>query len=127
MDVRKRVVRKKINKEARKALKRAAKLIEEGGLHKGYFSVDAEGRFTSPSSDDSVKWCAVGALHKACNDMHPDLISNVFGVAMTALQHVVARDVGKFRSVSVWNDAPSTTPKDVVRGLKEARRKLKNA
>jgi hypothetical protein len=96
-------------------LTRARELIEKGYC-KGLYAVNKKGRTVSVSSRAACAWCLEGAAYQAeiehaVTRGHPQLIPLLES-------HLPQEHRGK--TVSAWNDEPTTTQSDVLALLDRA-------
>lgn len=102
-----------IRQEVKKILQYARNLIEKGWC-KGWFAKTRGGRCTRTNAADACKFCAVGAIDRARDDVAPNMIKwDVERVARQQLSRVMGTT-----DISKYND--SHTKRTVLKKFDEA-------
>lgn len=76
---------------------------------KEFFARDSAGNGVYYNDPRAVCWCIRGAIRRCCND------SSLYNAVVDCIRKILCGD-----SISLFNDAPSTTWPDVERALKAA-------
>ena len=92
---------------------RAAEVIERG-WNQGWFAVDKDGNKVSARSKDACKWCVLGAVEKAADELglkNGDWMKIVGRVQWAA-------GIDEYGSLCRWNDDPNRTQEEVAAMLR---------
>lgn len=111
--------------DAEKYLRRVRNLIRKGWI-KGSPAEDSDGNLTSAFAANSVRFCLIGAMSRASNDMGLDVDAVLLG--RRAIQSIVLPDDVRRGTASTsvdyglakWNDQTTTTKSMVDLVLAEA-------
>ena len=106
--------------EAKNILINARNLLaDESNWIKGWFALDADNNAVVLWGNDAVCWCMTGAIHRASGyyGFYPTpLTAESLKIAFNILGTVIPND----KSVSTFNDSPTTTHAMVLEAFDKA-------
>jgi len=106
--------KQKQDKVVKDILVRAATIVLCEGWTRKWFAKDERGKDTEWWNEDAVKFCAVGAIHKARKELI-GFGDEVYRITDTVVAEAHKRGLPKTElALSVWNDDIATSAEEVA-------------